>query len=177
MKVETTRFGQIDVPDEDIIKFPEGILGFNGNHEYVILNDPSTEPLRWLQSLENPDLAFVIIDPLKFRDEYSIDLSDEEVEALELQGPEEAIIYAIVVIPKEQPEKMTANLQGPIVINASKMIAKQVISTNSKHKLKHYVLDEMKAMLASTQKKFGKVTLNLNRKEKGPKKVNDGEVG
>lgn len=175
MKVNTTRFGEIDVPEEDIIVFPQGILGFNKRSRYVILNDPSTEPLRWLQSLEDETLAFVIIDPLRFRSEYTVDLSDEDVSSLELNGPEEAIIYAIVVIPKDTPEKMTANLQGPIVINAAKMIAKQVISTNPKHKLKHFVLEEMKDMLAQSQKKLGKLSLNLNRKSKGSTQL-DGEA-
>ena len=167
MKVKTTRFGEIDVPEQDIITFPDGILGFSQKSRYVILNDPTAEPLRWLQSLETPDLAFVIIDPLRFRNEYTLDLSDEDVQRLKLKSPEEAIIYAIVVIPKQNPEKMTANLQGPIVINAAMMRAKQIISTNSKHKLKHYILDEMKAMLAQSQKTLGKVSLRLNRKEDG----------
>ena len=129
-------FREIDVPEEDIIVFTQGILGFNKRSRYVILNDPSTEPLRWLQSLEDETLAFVIIDPLRFRSEYTVDLSDEDVSSLELNGPEEAIIYAIVVIPKDTPEKMTANLQGPIVINAAKMVAEtelsqQILNTSS----------------------------------------------
>jgi len=164
MKVSTSRFGEIEVPDEDIIRFPFGILGFDNSSDYVILNDPATEPLRWLQSLQEPELAFVIIDPLRFRTEYELDLSDEDVESLELQSPEEAITYAIVVIPKNEPQKMTANLQGPIVINAARMIAKQVISTNSSHKLKHFVLDEMRDMMLA-RKKNEKPDLKLNRKQ------------
>jgi len=175
MNINTSRFGELEVPEEDIITFPLGILGFDKTSRYVILNDPATEPLRWLQSVDNKDLAFVIIDPLRFRSEYTLDLSDEDVLDLKLNDPEEAIIYAIVVIPKDNPEKMTANLQGPIVINANLMRAKQVISTNPSHKLKHFILDEMKAMLATTQKRLGKVGLKLNRRE-APQKSTDEEA-
>jgi flagellar assembly factor FliW len=173
MKVNTTRFGEIEVPEQDVVRFPYGILGFDASSEYVILNDPSTEPLRWLQSLQEPELAFVIIDPLRFRVEYELDLSDEDVDSLELSSPEEAITYAIVVIPKNEPQKMTANLQGPIVINAAKMIAKQVISTNSSHTLKHYVLEEMRQMMLS-RNRHDKTDLKLNRKQSPALKATQG---
>ncbi len=174
MKINTSRFGEIDVPDEDIITFPYGILGFDKSSQYVILNDPATEPLRWLQSIQEDDLAFVIIDPLRFRVEYELDLSDEDVESLELTSPEEAITYAIVVIPKNEPQRMTANLQGPIVINAAKMVAKQVISTNPQHRLKHFVLEEMRSMMLA-RKKSERPDLKLNRKQH-PSKTGQGGV-
>jgi flagellar assembly factor FliW len=174
MKITTTRFGELEVPEQDIITFPEGILGFDRTSRYVILNDPATEPLRWLQCVDNSDLAFVIIDPLRFRSEYTLDLSDDDVFDLKLTSPEEAIIYAIVVIPKDTPERMTANLQGPIVINANLMRAKQVISTSSRHKVKHFILEEMKAMLASTQKKLGKLGVKLNRRDAPEESKNGG---
>ncbi len=173
MNINTSRFGELEVPAEDIITFPLGILGFDKTSRYVILNDPATEPLRWLQSVDNKDLAFVIIDPLRFRSEYTLDLSDEDVLDLKISAPEEAILYAIVVIPKDNPEKMTANLQGPIVINANLMRAKQVISTNSSHKLKHFILEEMKAMLATTQKRLGKLGVKLNRRESTTKSTDE----
>lgn len=173
MNITTSRFGELEVPEEDIITFPTGILGFDKTSRYVILNDPATEPLRWLQSIDDKDLAFVIIDPLRFRAEYTLDLSDDDVTDLLLNAPEEAIIYAIVVIPKDNPERMTANLQGPIVINANLMRAKQVISTNQSHKLKHFILDEMKAMLASTQKQLGKLGVKLNRRDKAQKVLDE----
>ncbi|PCJ19055.1 MAG: flagellar assembly protein FliW [Candidatus Cloacimonadota bacterium] len=165
MKFNTTRFGEIDIPQQDIITFPNGILGFSDSLRYVILNDPATDPLRWLQSIEKPELAFVIIDPIKFRPEYALDLSDNDVSSLQLENPDEAMIYSIVVIPKENPQKMTANLQGPLVINAIKMVAKQVISTSGKHKLKHFILDEMEAMIAKKANNKAKAEVKLNTKE------------
>lgn len=168
MKFNTTRFGEIDIPQEDIITFPQGILGFSDSHRYVILNDPATDPLRWLQSIDDGHLAFVIIDPIRFRPEYALDLSDADVSSLQLESPDEAMIYSIVVIPKDDPQKMTANLQGPLVINAIKMTAKQVISTSPKHKLKHFILDEMEAMVAKKKDKANtsesKAQVKLNTK-------------
>jgi flagellar assembly factor FliW len=166
LKAKTTRFGELEVPEEDIILFKDGLLGFPEARKFVILNDPTIEPLRWLQSLDEQELAFVIIDPLRFRNEYGVDLSDSDVESLELSGPEEAMLYAIVVIPRDKPEKMTANLQGPIVINAVKKLARQVISSERTHCTKHYVLEEMKQMLASEKRKSEKSTSNIVIKRK-----------
>ncbi|MCJ8346955.1 flagellar assembly protein FliW [bacterium] len=165
MKFNTTRFGEIDVPEQDIITFPNGILGFSESLRYVILNDPATDPLRWLQSIDDGELAFVIIDPIRFRPEYSLDLSDGDVSSLQLENPDEAMIYSIVVIPKDDPQRMTANLQGPLVINAIKMIAKQVISTSPRHKLKHFILDEMEAMIARKANNKAKAEVKLHTRE------------
>lgn len=166
LKAKTSRFGELEVPERDIIFFKEGLLGFPDSRKFVILNDPTIEPMRWLQSLEEQSLAFVIIDPLRFRSEYGVDLSESEVEALELTAPEEAMLYTIVVIPRDQPEKMTANLQGPIVINALKRIAKQVISSDQSHRTKHYILEEMKKLLSTKKEQEKQLQSNIIMKRR-----------
>lgn len=146
MKVATTRFGEIDVNKNDIIEFPEGILGFEEIKDYVIFNMEEGNPLMWMQAINEADLAFIVIRPFEFNPKYSLDLGDKDAEFLNLEQPEDSDILAIVVVP-EDTSKMTANLQGPVVINTVKKIGKQVISTNSKHKLKHYILEEMQKNL------------------------------
>lgn len=100
----------------------------------------------WMQALEDPNLAFILIRPFEFRPQYSLELSDSDTELLKLEKPEDSDVFSIVVIPEDH-SKMTANLQGPIVINLSKNMGRQVISTNQNHKLKHYILEEMEKNL------------------------------
>lgn len=145
MKLKTTRFGEIDISEEEILNFPEGILGFEEVRKYVLIPMEEGNPLMWMQSVDEPSLAFVVISPFEFRPNYSINLSDKDVQFLDLKEPQDAEIFAIVVIP-EDSSRMTANLQGPIVINKSEKVGKQIISGNPKHKIRHYILDEMREL-------------------------------
>ena len=142
MKVKTTRFGKIEISKDEIVEFSDGLLGFEKLHRYVILNTDEDSAFRWLQCLEEPDLAFVIIEPLNFMFEYDIEISDADAQSVGLNTAEGVVLYVIVSIP-DDPTKMTANLQGPIVINAKNRKAKQIISTNQGHCVKVSILDEM----------------------------------
>ncbi|TDT68072.1 flagellar assembly factor FliW [Hypnocyclicus thermotrophus] len=146
MKLNTSRFGEIEILEDDIVIFKDGIFGFENIKRFTILNIEENNPLMWLLAIDDPELAFVIIRPFEFNPNYSLNLADKDAEELDLEAPEDSDIFAIVVVP-EDPSKMTANLQGPIVINTKKKIGKQVISTNPKHKLKHYILEEMQKYL------------------------------
>jgi flagellar assembly factor FliW len=142
MKLSTLRFGEIEVADEEIIFFAEGLLGFEAYHRFVILNNEDGSPFRWLQCVEDGNLAFVIIEPLSFMFEYNIDISDSDQTFLKLTRAEDAILYTIVSIP-DNPHDMTANLQGPILINAANRHARQIISSNPRHSVKARILTEM----------------------------------
>lgn len=146
MKLNTSRFGEIEVNEEEIITFSDGLFGFEDIKKYIIFQMEEDNPLMWMQSIEEGSLAFIIIRPFEFNPNYSLQLSDNDVEELGLTSPDDSDIFGIVVVP-EDPSKMTANLQGPIVINRILKKGKQVISTSPKHKLKHFILDEMKANL------------------------------
>lgn len=161
MKIATARFGEIEVIPEEIIEFAEGLLGFEDAHRFVILNPQDGSPFRWLQCIENGDLAFVIIEPLNFMFEYDLSISDSDADFLGLTVAEDAVLYAIVTIP-ENPSDMTANLQGPIVINAKTRKGRQVISSNSRHSVRTRILDEMKRRAEEIRK----VTNSLNSSEK-----------
>jgi len=142
MKVSTSRFGEIDITPEEIITFSEGILGFDLFHKFVILNPQDGSPFRWLQCVDNGDLAFVIIEPLNFMFSYDLEISDSDAAFLGLKNAEDAVLYSIVTIP-DNAKDMTANLQGPLVINVKTRKGRQVISTDSHHHLKVKIIDEM----------------------------------
>lgn len=150
MQVQTKPYGMIDVDDRQKIVFPFGILGFENLREYVLL-DAVQQPFYWLQSLEVPEIAFVLINPRVFRPDYSLDVLDGDLEEIDLdtEDGENTLIFAIVTIP-ENNSRMTANLQGPIIINREKRIGRQSVSTNENWKVRHFILDELASLRNET---------------------------
>eukprot|EP01156_Anaeramoeba_ignava_P006436 Anaeramoba_ignava/a348643_56.p3 GENE.a348643_56~~a348643_56.p3 ORF type:complete len:166 (+),score=6.02 a348643_56:703-1200(+) len=150
MKISTTRFGKIDISPEEIITFDEGLLGFGDYHRYIVLNPDDGGPFRWMQCVDDGNLAFVIIEPLSFMFEYDVEISDSDANFIKLTRAEDAVLYVLVSIPAN-PQEMTANLQGPLVVNVKNRKARQIISTNSRHSVKVKILDEMEKRAAKLQ--------------------------
>lgn len=141
-KYNTTRFGEIELNDDDIIHFPTGLYGFEKETKFILIPfDDSDCPLEWMQSLSNPALAFVVTDPFVFISDYEPALLDIEKKEIGLQTNDPFVIRVIVNIPEVYIE-MTANLIGPIAINRSNQIAKQFILTTMKYDTRHYLFSE-----------------------------------
>ena len=159
MKIKTTRFGDVEIADNLILSLPEGILGFEDFKRYIILDHFDKEsPFKWLQSVEDPSLAFVITDPLIFVPEYKVKISKEEVNSIELSDASKAIILAIVNIKRDHSE-ITINLQGPIVINPEEKLAKQVIIRESDYSVRHVIFSkEQRETLATKTSNLQKAT-------------------
>lgn len=131
MIITTTRFGKVQIAQEDVINFPEGILGFNDLRRFVLLDDPNDEIFAWLQSCEIPDVAFPILEPEIFASEYAPVLTKTDNETLKLESGQRPRAFAIITIP-DDPTQMTANLKAPILINVKMKIARQcVLQDNS----------------------------------------------
>lgn len=143
LKIKTKPFGEIEIEDKQVFDFDEGILGFDFIKKFAIIDSMDKSPFRWLQALNEPDLAFVIIQPIDFMAEYELVVSQSELEAVEAERPDELLVFAIVTIPSD-PSGMTANLQGPVIINPKKRKGKQAISLSEKYRVKHKILDEIK---------------------------------
>jgi len=142
MKVDTKAFGLIEVDDRQKIKIPEGLYGFEDYIEYVLL-DAEQQPFYILQSVNEKDLAFVLINPFLFRHDYELNIPNEDLEDIGLKTPENALIFSIVTIPPDG-SAMTANLQGPIVINRDNMTGKQWIMSDVRWKTRHDIVAELK---------------------------------
>lgn len=136
IKIDTARFGEVSVDDDRIIQFTEPVLGFANSLRYVILDHAENSPFKWLQSADEPELAFVVTNPKFFGMEYEFLLPDETAKQLELSNAEDALVLTIVNIPQGDPGKMTANLLGPIVINQSRKKAMQVVLSDSQYSTK-----------------------------------------
>ncbi|MBN2534147.1 MAG: flagellar assembly protein FliW [Spirochaetales bacterium] len=144
MRVVTKPYGVIEVDERQRIFFPNGLFGFENFKSYVLL-DAKQQPFYWLQSCDVAEIAFVLINPQIFRADYELDVDEEELLEINIKSPEDILCFAIVTIP-ENPAKMTANLQGPIIINKRTREARQSISRNSKWKIRHPILEELMAV-------------------------------
>ena len=131
MTIQTTRFGSVELTSDDMIFFPEGLLGFNELRRFVLLDDPTDEIFAWLQSCEEPGVAFPLLEPELFMANYTIHLTKYDLEALKLASSEGTRCFSIITIPND-PTQMTANLKAPIVINLKERLARQcVLQENS----------------------------------------------
>lgn len=141
MLVDTKPYGKIEVDERQKIHFPFGILGFEQRKWYVLL-DASQTPFYWLQSLDDPTLAFVLIDPVVFRPDYVLEVAEEELQEILVENRDDLLVFAIVTIPENQ-ERISANLQGPLVINRRNHVGRQSITLNPSWKVKHFILEEL----------------------------------
>ncbi|SNB47030.1 flagellar assembly protein FliW [Geobacter sp. DSM 9736] len=135
MRVKTTRFGELDIDDSKLIRMPEGVLGF-GETNFIILTPPNMGPFCWFQAVDNPDLAFVVVDPSDFNQGYCVKLTAEELAALEVHEGGELLLLAVVTMAAD-PADITVNLQGPIALNPDKMVAKQIVLDGINYSTRH----------------------------------------
>ncbi len=141
MQIKTTRFGEMEINSADIITFDRGILGFEGMKQYVLMNFNQDSPFSYLQSVEEPDLTFVVVDPTAIWPEYKLELSPREVSDIGVETPDDVAVLAIVTIPGD-PKRMTANLQGPVLVNVKNRKGKQVIVSTDKYTTRHKIFPE-----------------------------------
>ncbi|MDR0301794.1 MAG: flagellar assembly protein FliW [Treponema sp.] len=141
MKVNSKAFGLIEVDDRQKITIPEGLYGFEDYKEYVLM-DAEHQPFFWLQSLTEKDIAFILINPFIFRPDYELNITNEEIEDIGITSPEKALIFAIVTIPPDG-SAMTANLQGPLIINRDNMTGKQGILADVRWNTRHDIVAEL----------------------------------
>jgi flagellar assembly factor FliW len=142
MKLKTKPYGEIEVNEKQKVHFPEGIIGFEDIHDYYLL-DSREGPFYWLQAAGVPELAFLLINPRLFKEDYELSVKETDLQSMKLVSKNDLLDFAIVTVP-EDPSKISANLMGPIIINRKKRLAKQVISENDEYSIKHYLLEEMK---------------------------------
>ncbi len=140
MIIKTTRFGEIEIDENKIIFFPRGILGFPDQRRFVLLPHREDSPFCWLQAVDDPDLTFVVVNPFVINPDYKPEFKDEVLSGLEIEEGDVIDLLSIVTVPRENPQAMTANLLGPIVINVSKRLAKQVVLDPHKYPLKYPLL-------------------------------------
>jgi flagellar assembly factor FliW len=127
MTYTSSRLGTFEIKAENVLTFPSGLLGFPESRRYVILDHDTAAPFKWLQSLDEPALAFVIIDPDLVLTTYRVEVSAEAMAEVQAQGEEELSTAVILTIPSNDPTRITANLRGPLLMNPRSKLCKQLV--------------------------------------------------
>ncbi len=134
MEVRTTRFGVIDIAEDRVITFEKGLLGFPQHQRYCLLEPGEDACFFWLQSIDDPELAFVVTDPSLFVPEYAVHIRPEQMETLGLKDLADAQVFVIV---NKIDQTLTGNLQGPLVINTLSLQGEQMVLAEKKWTTRH----------------------------------------
>jgi flagellar assembly factor FliW len=146
MSFPTRRFGQIEVPENKIVRFADGIPGLECMKRSILIKVEETLPFYWLQSVEDGDVALPVINPLSFEKSYSPSVEDSVFDELALDREEDLLVVTVAVIPQDIT-KMTANMAAPLLINIEKNIGKQVILDNATWPMRYPIYDAVCLML------------------------------
>lgn len=144
MLFKTKHFGEIDIEGNKIIDFKDGIPGFENSKKYIVLYDgDETSPFRWLQSVDDGQLAFVVVNPFLILKDYDIEIPEEAVDGLNIESIEDVMVLSIVVVP-DDISKMTMNLKAPVIINTKNNRGMQVVLDTDRYSVRHYIIEELR---------------------------------
>lgn len=140
MEISTTRFGTLQFPRDLVITVQGGLLGFPHAERFAVLeHDAEDSPFKWLQAIDDPNLAFIILDPHLLVPDYLRQIEADVHDALGPFDPQDISTIAVVTVPAERPIEMTANLRAPVVVKFSERRGKQIILTNDLFSLNHRI--------------------------------------
>ncbi|MCB1190387.1 MAG: flagellar assembly protein FliW [Leptospiraceae bacterium] len=146
IELQTKALGKIEISQKQLICFPEGLLGFEDYRYFALVEENEDTPFKWLQSSEDSNLAFIVTQPELFVPDYEPLILESELSIIKIDHIKEGVILAILNVPSNDPMKMTANLQGPIVINPKLLLGKQCISLNENHLVKTNVFEKVSSL-------------------------------
>jgi flagellar assembly factor FliW len=140
IKINTKRFGEMEFSEESVVRVLGGLIGLGGLENYVIIRYQDGSPFYWLQCVDDPDLALVMVNPLVFKPDYAPPLPPGLVEELEAGGAGELSLFVIVTIPAGNPMGLTANLLGPVAVNPVRRLARQLVLDDRLYSHRHPVM-------------------------------------
>ena len=136
MNIKTAKFGEINIDENLIFDFVEPIIGYDNLRKYVLVEHSESSAFKWLQSVEDMELAFPVTSPAFFDIDYQFEIPTEKAEKIELTSVDSLISLNIVTIPQINPRKATINLLAPIIINAANKQGMQIVLSNSNYPVK-----------------------------------------
>ena len=144
MKIITKLFGEINVDDDKLINFPQGIIGFPDLRDFLLVHDSESEGgIRWMQSVQEPAFAMPVIDPLIVMPDYNPCIEDDLLGPLGDVKEENTLVLVTITVPHDL-EKMTVNLKAPIIINGENRKANQIITEEDKYPVKFPIYQILK---------------------------------
>lgn len=135
--INSTRFGEIEIDESLLFEFVTPIIGYDSRKFFALIDNTPDSPFKWIQSVEDPELAFPITLCSYFDIEYNFTIEDNDAFLLQIENAEDAMAINIVNIPHDCPQNATANLIAPIIINVKNNKAMQIILKNTDYKIKH----------------------------------------
>lgn len=127
MKVHGTRFGSLTYNEEDLITLEDGLMGFPTSKRFLLFPYAENSAFFWLQSVDEPEVAFIVVNPFEFFANLDITISDEDTETLGLLRGEDVEVFSLVNVPDDQPEAVRTNLAAPVVVNICNRKGKQML--------------------------------------------------
>jgi len=140
-KIDAPGLGKVRYDKKATIVFSEGLIGFENDTRFVIVEKKEYRPFKWLLSIDNPILALPIVDPQLILSDYKVELNPNEIRLLGLASVDEAETYVIVNVGDDR-NYVTANLRGPVLINRINKLGRQFILFNSSYSLRHKILTD-----------------------------------
>jgi len=137
MKFETSRFGTVEVEEDKVLHFEYGLPGFPSCNKFVVMDHDLQTPLKWLQCVDRPEVAFLVVEPEQVVGSYEVDVPDSMLRLLGLEEGAKASDVAVFVILNTADEKLTANLRAPVVVNVAQRRAVQLILDKQDVSLRH----------------------------------------
>jgi flagellar assembly factor FliW len=137
MLIQTSRFGELEVDGSRIITIKDGLLGFPSYTRFALIQTSEEPVFFWLQSVEQPDLAFVVCDPREFVSDYQIPIRGDDLKSLDM---DDVTDNQVLVIVNKVDGQLTANLLGPIVVGATSLKARQFVLSEKKYSTRHALL-------------------------------------
>ena len=138
MEISTKYFNEVSIAKDSILTFEHGIPGFEDFKRYVLINfELASDDLMCLQSVEEKDVAFVLVNPFNLKSDYSPSLTEDDVEELGIDDKTEGVFCYAICSVKDDVNENTVNLKSPIVVNPDTMRAKQVILESKEYALRH----------------------------------------
>lgn len=162
MQINSLRFGEISISDDSIINFPGGLPGLDELERYAIVRCEPTEPIQWLQSIDDTDISIPIINPFLIKEDYEIEVDDSELDFIGTHEESDLLVVNIMVVPDEL-DKMTVNLLAPLLINLKEMTGAQVMMDHKEYEISYPAFDA----IVKYYEKEGEVTADAGAVEKG----------
>ena len=142
MKINTEKFGEINIDENLVFEFVEPIIGYENLKKYVLVEHAENSAFKWLQSIEDESLAFPVSTPAYFDIDYQFEIPTDVAEKINLTSVESLISLNIVTIPQGKPRNSTINLLAPIIINATNKKGMQLILSNSNYPVKQLLFKD-----------------------------------
>jgi flagellar assembly factor FliW len=142
VKLIAEKLGEIRYQEDEVITFPEGLLGFSEKQRYVFVDHRDDSPFKWLQCLDDSSLSLVVINPLLVKPDYQIEIEQEDLVLLRNSDPKQIEVWTLVSLPPEAPEESSTNLLGPLVINQQTRLGKQLVLNPNQYDLRYPIFEK-----------------------------------